>query len=495
VSFTVLLLVIHLIYGYRVQIYFDEYVNNQKTVESIEIDMIAEILNDEMRDWIMVTNTIAESQAVASYLHEETIESGRWVQGMLEDFTTNMDSKFLMQFVDSEGNIKIKLDNALDRGDDGEKVTNDVAGVCDVDIVKEHLSLYNIKTTNGLSPKICISAPVKKNGAFLGNLLVSYYADNVISIFDIVKHKQSLEHSLIDTTGGWISLRGEKVTAGHYENNGSEKAYIGDVMESSELSEGQWFNELGLLTFKRFNSLEKYLGQDFERNSTGADGAWTVVSFVPSGEFDIQREVLWSSILKLNMVLIPVVTMVSFFIAHFANKSKRYKDTIECYAIQDHLTGIYNRRAGMEFLDQQIKLSKRYNESFTVGFIDINDLKYVNDNFGHLEGDFLIQKICRTIEDNKRDSDILTRVGGDEFVIIFTKCTPDLAEAMIKRTVQDLDEFNKLAVKPYKISMSYGFHEYTAESDYTINEMIAEAERKMYEHKSEYKAANGIKSR
>lgn len=86
--------------------------------------------------------------------------------------------------------------------------------------------------------------------------------------------------------------------------------------------------------------------------------------------------------------------------------------------IHDHLTGLFNRPYFNETYEQQVSLAMRYNTDLSVLFIDIDDFKAVNDQFGHLAGDYVLQQVAHIIKREKRDSDIAARYGGEEFVLL-----------------------------------------------------------------------------
>lgn len=86
--------------------------------------------------------------------------------------------------------------------------------------------------------------------------------------------------------------------------------------------------------------------------------------------------------------------------------------------MHDSLTGLFNRLYFNETYDQQISLAKRYNTDLSVLFLDIDNFKEINDNLGHIAGDFALRQIAAIIKEEKRDSDIAARYGGEEFVLL-----------------------------------------------------------------------------
>ncbi|RKX82376.1 MAG: hypothetical protein DRP58_10405 [Spirochaetes bacterium] len=162
---------------------------------------------------------------------------------------------------------------------------------------------------------------------------------------------------------------------------------------------------------------------------------------------------------------------------------KQLVDKLYKFATYDEMTGVYNRRVGIEFLNQELKKLKRGNTFLSICFIDINNLKVVNDNFGHKEGDNLIKIIVQDIKEAMRESDILCRLGGDEFLLIFPDCKLNKVKNIWKRVQKSLETRNKTESKRYKISVSYGFAETNSENPLRSEELLQIADKRMYNNK------------
>lgn len=166
------------------------------------------------------------------------------------------------------------------------------------------------------------------------------------------------------------------------------------------------------------------------------------------------------------------------------------EEKLKYFAAVDALTGCYNRGMGLTFLDNEIKNIKRNQSFFSICYIDVNKLKHVNDNFGHFEGDELLVTVCKFIKKFIRCNDILCRLGGDEFLVIFSNVKGDDAEKVIRRIVYNIDIENKKKLKPYDVSFSYGIFEVNYDNNLSIDEIIKNADAKMYENKQKYKKLN-----
>jgi len=169
------------------------------------------------------------------------------------------------------------------------------------------------------------------------------------------------------------------------------------------------------------------------------------------------------------------------------SERKGMEEKLEKIARIDALTGCYNRKYGLELLDRQMKLSRRSNSPLLLAFLDIDRFKSINDTFGHGEGDQVLQETVNLFKSTLREIDIICRMGGDEFLLIF----PDnsLKEALLikERLDRDLIKLNQSLKKPYKIDLSIGLSEYNPVNPLTMDELIRVADQRMYEEKNNKK--------
>lgn len=153
----------------------------------------------------------------------------------------------------------------------------------------------------------------------------------------------------------------------------------------------------------------------------------------------------------------------------------------------DRITKLYNRHFFDEHCDVIIKKAHRYNESFHLVMIDIDNLKHVNDQYSHLVGDEIIILVSRLIQQSIRESDVFARYGGDEFVGI-------LFNASFEQLIEKFELLNQdLSNSPIEYqgsmvysSISYGIATFNDDGD-TIHELIKIADDRMYEYKNERK--------
>ncbi|MEH7505797.1 GGDEF domain-containing protein [Neobacillus drentensis] len=165
---------------------------------------------------------------------------------------------------------------------------------------------------------------------------------------------------------------------------------------------------------------------------------------------------------------------------------KKNEEVLFRHASIDMLTGVLNRRSGMELLSQQLGGGSQSQE-FIICYIDINDLKKTNDLFGHSTGDDLIKTCCDTINRYITNIDVLFRLGGDEFIIVFFQKQMKDVEQLVNTIKRGFEEINITHQKAYSISASYGFYHYKPGTVITLEKILEMADQEMYKEKFVHK--------
>ncbi len=164
-------------------------------------------------------------------------------------------------------------------------------------------------------------------------------------------------------------------------------------------------------------------------------------------------------------------------------------DELNRLYVIDPLCSIYNRNGFMNITDDMFKECVAHKKKIMLSFIDMDGLKYINDNYGHNEGDYAIQRLAGVIRECCGTKGICARFGGDEFVIFSPNADENDAKTIERRFSDSLEKVNKLINKPYSISASIGSIVTIAKKSDTLYTIINQADDKMYEHKKQKKAA------
>lgn len=160
------------------------------------------------------------------------------------------------------------------------------------------------------------------------------------------------------------------------------------------------------------------------------------------------------------------------------------KEKLNYYASTDVMTGVLNRRSGLERLIKEFNLSKTNGNNLIICYVDVDRLKIINDTFGHKEGDKVLISAAKVLKGSIRKTDFVTRIGGDEFLLAFPVTTIKEVNKVWYRICRKVEEINKNNAD-YNLSLSYGFCEYNKEmlKDMSINDLIQKADVEMYRSK------------
>lgn len=187
----------------------------------------------------------------------------------------------------------------------------------------------------------------------------------------------------------------------------------------------------------------------------------------------------------LSLILLFSVSLTTLIIANkYISNTKKFKEILEASKI-DKMTDTLNREAGLDLLKDSIEERKRNNNFITICYVDINNLKKVNDNYGHIEGDNLIRKVSDVIRVSLRKTDAVSRLGGDEFLVIFLDCKIDGAKEVLNRIDSKLKELS--SGSRYEIGISYGFCEIEPKLSVSLENIIEMADKEMYKIKQQPK--------
>jgi len=149
----------------------------------------------------------------------------------------------------------------------------------------------------------------------------------------------------------------------------------------------------------------------------------------------------------------------------------------------DELTQVTNRRGFSMMATHSLELCIRKKISASLVYLDLDDFKMINDQYGHKEGDNALISFTKQLHLLCRDSDIITRIGGDEFAVLHINAKKSDADIVVERLQDSLAHYNKNKNKGYDISFSFGVVEYNHEKHSTIEQLLKDADELMYVNK------------
>ena len=309
-------------------------------------------------------------------------------------------------------------------------------------------------------------------------LLLSFNQDKSFNDFSYDESiKLISEHTNAPIYGLWDFYLGKGIVGGSVQSGYNQGSTLGKMVTS--YLDGTSINEMpikdsGLDEFQfDYEQLSKFdiSKRDLPQGSKVINNPYSIIDF-------IQNNIFLVAIIFLILLLIIIILLsLSIYL------SKKVLKQEQVHSRTDKLTGIYNRRACFEILEEQIEYCKDSNSELTICFADVNRLKYVNDNFGHEYGDTLIKNMCNIFKNNIHSNDYICRIGGDEFVFIFIDTSIVQAKEILNRINKQLDIINDSKKYPFTMSFSYGLSFYDKYTCNNASDLIKRADKLMYEHK------------
>lgn len=162
---------------------------------------------------------------------------------------------------------------------------------------------------------------------------------------------------------------------------------------------------------------------------------------------------------------------------------RQAQETLRTLSLTDDLTGLYNRRGFFTLAGQHLKAARRDHKGVSLIYADMDDLKAINDTHGHDEGSHALKKIAEILRRTFRSSDILARIGGDEFVILETDAGPTDTQTSVARLQENLRQHNAESAQDYALSLSVGIVRGGVDNDSTVETLLTRGDELMYEEK------------
>jgi len=188
------------------------------------------------------------------------------------------------------------------------------------------------------------------------------------------------------------------------------------------------------------------------------------------------------------------VTLRSLFMIEEQNKVKqslqmslerfiRDNTKLEEIAQKDELTGLYNRRGFITNAERELEEPSNQGKVAIICYADMDNLKTINDKYGHDDGDFALKTIAHVLQESFRDMDIIGRIGGDEFISLAVTGSDCDVDSMKERIEKVTKRHNQIAGKPYPIEMSTGIYKFKIAGKVDIYDAMNNADRLLYDEK------------
>ena len=167
----------------------------------------------------------------------------------------------------------------------------------------------------------------------------------------------------------------------------------------------------------------------------------------------------------------------------YAIERHRLRTQLRDLSFLDDLTGLYNRRGFVTLATQDVRVARRAKQSLLLAFGDLDGLKQINDTLGHAEGDAALRDVSGILRRTFRESDLIARIGGDEFAVLVRGAEANNVEVLRQRMKDELQQFTRRARRRYRLEISLGFAHRAAASVVAVASLLGSADRALYQEK------------
>lgn len=430
--------------------------------EHIAVDTLSQVIGKDLKN--VVTDLEFMKYELLGHDHKEDLKS------LWENFIVSKKFYDQIRFIDSEGQEVIRvnynkgnvdfvdkdmLQNKADRYYFEESILLEDG---EIYVSKLDLNIENSMVEIPEKPMIRIALRVKTEDVD-GILLVNFLAQNMLNDIALFSLNSQGNYYLINERGDFLYHHlPSKTFRFMYETEDKGNIFIDYPMIESTDQEEMVFSDAQLFIVKPLN-LEVIM--DFEGYKMTTNENLYLVAHADGYEEEFTYlNMKFSNILKQvytkNRFAFVIILTGTFLVAYLQYRIKKSKRLVRELYEKDDLTNIYNRRAGMIYFDEMIEEVKISDHELAVVFIDVDGLKQVNDVLGHEKGDDLLVSVTNIIRDEIRDNDLFMRLGGDEFLLVLANINMSVAEQIMKRVYNRIDNINIMDDKPYYMSFSYG---------------------------------------
>jgi len=396
-------------------------------------------------------------------------------------------------------NIDEGMIHPADKKEEGLRLNQNVKGLSNYETIRKRKDDTLIQVSISSSPVIVDNQirgflilykdiTERKQNEIMQKVLynISQAANSPISLKQLYKTIHKELGSIIDTTNFYIALIDEK----------EDKIFFPYHVDEKD-------NNFPIRKFSTANTLTAYViknGQPLLNDNNQYKEMINQGILSPWGSTTPQS--IWLGVpLKVEDRVIGAIVVQSYTNPHLysekdikllgfvsnqvstAIERKKMEKELERLAHYDVLTGCCSRGYGLNLLEQQIKTAKRKKTPILLLYLDVDNFKYINDIFGHQEGDKVLKEAIKLFKSTLREVDVICRIGGDEFLLIFQENSLNDAPLIRERLNKNLEKLNQKLAKPYKIDLSIGLSCYNPSKPQPMYELIRIADKKMYEEK------------
>lgn len=481
-------------------IYWYNHTQNLKQLDEAQFSELSEMersIQTMMKYSYNNLEVISVMDLTKDVLNNPSQSNKKWMQDTMLKTSETVGLYQQMRILDTTGHEIIRID----------KIYEEHAFIVEDDLLQDKSDRYYVKDTLNLTSGSLYMSPFDLNiengiievpynpvirlgkkildsdGKLIGLSIYNLLGQELLDIIDEKKiHDEDIIY-LINSDGYYIYHDDIDKTFAFMFDNKKEVGFFSDYEKIwNGLQEGETlFKNDG----ERFYSMKFNLLNNI--GESNANNTFYMIMRVPEEAIVAMDDDLRMSLLVALILLVVFMSILGWELGKQITHNRQYKSRLIDIAMKDELTGLYNRRMVYDRLIEEMALAKRHHLSLVVVFIDVNSLKAVNDNYGHIMGDKMIISAGESLVHSVREYDIVSRLGGDEFLVLLIDCTEDDVIDIMKRA-SDKFKICGLNAVDEEWSLSYGIS--TLEKGDTPDILVSRADKKMYENKSNYKKRN-----
>ena len=488
-------LIILLIAGSLLNLRRSRLLNDVRLRSRVQVDYLSGLIESYFQTVQADLSFLPELNELIRYKTLPREEDRREIANEFREFCFSKGIYDQIRYLDSSGmeRIRVNLDdgrcrivppdelqNKQDRYYFKEVLTLNKGGiyVSPLDLNKEHGQIEM-----PLKPMIRFSTPVwGENDVLKGVLILNYLAEKFLGELEISSRSHPGNFGLLNEEGYWLYNEDPEKEWGFMFPDKMEAVSIAqsrpDLWNSVlQKDEEQFIHEGSLCTIKRISPINSSL--DIKGRPH-----WILINQIGFDDIGAAADQFWIPLVLIVLSSLLFIFPLSWLFALSQEQKKRYKEALAHSAGHDSLTGLPNRsllKARASLLEAE---ARRYHFSYALMFVDLDGFKAVNDTFGHDDGDLVLKETARRLKKSVRDSDTVSRTGGDEFIIILHRINRKEDAGVVARTI--LDSLGK----PFpvnggdaSIGASIGIALSSMNDPQSFEELLVQADNAMYKVK------------
>ena len=352
-----------------------------------------------------------------------------------------------------------------------------------------YISPLDLNVENGriefpLNPVIRVSKAIYDDfDSKIGFLIMNQKYNSVFNEIDKLNEHEGDQLYLLNNEGYYLHHPDKLKTYGFMIDDEVNHSFFNDFPEIwSEVLKGdtrKFKSDEGIVYVREFDPNT----ESVFKNTTIMN--WYLIMIVPYVNYNSQNILLNRAILMGLLFVSPFLILIGSVLGRSIIRNRWYMKRLERSATHDDMTGLLNHQAVMDQLDYLINLASRQQITICSAFLDLNDLKRINDTMGHDKGDLLIVAMSQSIKIAVRNTDIAARIGGDEFIIFFPDMSPDNSRLVLERIKEEFATRGQI-IFGWETQFSWGISQWEHGNDSAEN-FIARADKAMYLMKEKMK--------